>query len=97
MADIEINTESLASTVQKLEAQTELLENALKNMYQGIEELNQTWEGPNHDEFEADFSGKHADMKELNKMLKSYVRALKKAEKTYESCEDDVYSVVRAQ
>lgn len=97
MADIEVNISSIASLEKRFEALMELLQEDLGSMYSSLQELNQTWEGPKHDVFVETFENRYCDMEQLQKSLKSYQQALKKAKKTYKNCEEEVYQIVRKQ
>lgn len=97
MADMEVNLSSIAGMEKTLAEAIETLEENLSNMYGSVSELNKTWDGPNHDAFVEEFENRHLDMRELNKSLRSYLRALKKAQKTYAECEETVFQIVKRQ
>lgn len=97
MADLDVNTSEMSALENKLESAIESLHENLGNLYTSVNELNATWEGPNHDEFVENFENRYLNMTELEKSLKSYLKALKKAKKTYTQCEEDVSQIVRNQ
>lgn len=97
MADIEVDTSEISALEKKIESAVEGLDENLGNMYRSVSELNDTWEGPNHDEFVENFENRYLNMKELEKSLKSYLKALRKARKTYAKCESEVFQIVRNQ
>lgn len=95
MADLEVNTSSISSMQTTLEEAVESLESTLKAMYASVNDLNATWEGPNHDEFVRDFQNRYEQMQKLNQAFKSYSNSVKQANKIYRKCEDEVWQIVR--
>lgn len=97
MADIEVNSASISQMEKNVRTGLEHLKASIKNVHAGVEELNKTWEGPNHETFEKAFLENYADMTKLEKMLEHYADSLKKAAKTYRECEKEVAQIVRRQ
>lgn len=97
MADLEVDITEMSALEKKLESAIETLHENLGNLYTSVNELNGTWEGPNHDTFVENFENRYLNMEELEKGLKSYLKALKKARKSYTQCEEDVLQIVRSQ
>ncbi len=97
MADIEVNSTSISQMEKSIREELENLKGIMKNLYAGVEELNQTWEGPNHQDFEKAFVEQYTDMSQLENMLEHYADSLKKAAKTYGKCEKEVAQIVRNQ
>lgn len=97
MADVEVDVSLISSMEKRFEEEIEQLQEDLSSLYTSVEELNQTWEGPNHEEFVKNFENRYLDMTELDRSLKSYLKALKKAQKTYTDCESEVFRIVRNQ
>lgn len=97
MADLEVSTDEMSALENKLEAAIENLHENLGNLQTSVNELNATWKGPNHDAFTENFENRYLNMTELEKSLKSYLKALKKARKSYTKCEEDVFQIVRNQ
>lgn len=81
MADIEVNSTSISQMEKSIREELENLKGIMKNLYAGVEELNQTWEGPNHQDFEKAFVEQYTDMSQLENMLEHYADSLKKSSK----------------
>lgn len=94
MADLAVNLDSMTGTIRSISEAVNTLEDHLKLMQESVSELNQTWEGPNHDEFVEKFGERYEMMVQLNKMLRKYLSSMKKAKKTYTSCEETVNNLV---
>lgn len=95
MADLEVNVQSIKSMRSSLQELVDQLDGMLDDMYQSVEELHQTWDGPNHIEFTSRFENRHANMKDMDKSLSSFVKAIKKAQSLYGQCEEEVWNIVR--
>lgn len=97
MADLEVDIGSMKSLHSSVKDSVDDLEKQLQSMYQSVEELSATWEGPNHDVFTENFVKNVENMKELNKSLQAYAKALNKVRTLYGKCEEEVWQIVRAQ
>ena len=93
MADLEVDIGSMKSLHSSVKDSVDDLEKQLQSMYQSVEEL----EGPNHDVFTENFVKNVENMKELNKSLQAYAKALNKVRTLYGKCEEEVWQIVRAQ
>lgn len=97
MADLEVSVTSLKSMQKTVSTSVSELERLLQEMYTSVKILNNTWEGPNHKEFIEKFEANYENMANLNRSLKAYAKALKKAGSLYEKCEEEVWQIVRGQ
>lgn len=97
MADLATDISEMSTLENRLEAETENLHEMLEDLHTSVNELHATWAGPNHDEFVETFENRYLNMTELEKSLKSYLKALGKAKKSYSRCEDEVFQIVRNQ
>lgn len=97
MADLDVDITEMSALEKKLESAIETLHENLGSLHASVDELNGTWESPNHDSFVESFENRYLNMEELEKSLNSYLKALKKARKSYTQCEEDVFRIVRNQ
>lgn len=96
MKDIEVNISSISNMQKQIGEAVKTLDSSLKTMYEGVAELNRTWEGPNHTDFVTLFEQRYEEMKKLGKTLESYQKVVKEAGKTYDKCEQEVYQLVQS-
>ena len=94
MADISVDTNSINGMTQNINDAVSRLEQTLKQMHEGVNELNATWSGPNHDTFISNFEARYGEVKQVNEMLKKYLESVKKAKKEYVSFESQVEDIV---
>ncbi len=93
---IEIETESLASDIQSMTQAVEELEGQTKEMYQLMEELDQMWDGPANEAFQAQFAADHEEMERFCRALREMIGEMEYARRAYEQCEEEVYEAVTA-
>lgn len=89
MKQIVVNTESMRAAHKACKSHVETLKAALTEMQTSVEALNATWEGPNHDEFEATFKARYAAMEQLVVSIDEYLKAFNSASNSYETCESE--------
>lgn len=97
MADvIATNTDRMQSDINLLEEQIAKMDTAFQAAWDAVEELNATWEGPAHDTLIAQFLQDQEAVKALIISLRNYREELENAKKEYETCEQNVNSLVRS-
>jgi WXG100 family type VII secretion target len=93
MGTFKVDTDEIAKAKNSMEDKLEEFEKALKNMKISIEELDEVWEGPNHDEFKKNFARRFESMQSYSQMTKRFLDHLGDAVKKYRKCEEDVGSL----
>lgn len=71
------------------------LASQLSDMTLAIEELNATWQGPNHESFVAEYAKRKEGLDAFHGMLAAFLEAWDEASRTYEQCEDAVAGYVK--
>jgi WXG100 family type VII secretion target len=79
MKTMVVDTESIGSLQKSVQESYQRMTDALEAMKRSIEDLNNYWEGPNHDEFVNSFSEQFADMTTVNKSIENFSGNLDKA------------------
>ncbi len=93
MKQIVVNTDSMRAAHKTCKAQVETLRTALGEMQASVEALNDTWEGGNHDDFDAAFKTRYAAMEKLVVSIDEYLKAFNTASDSYEACESETLSL----
>uniref|UniRef100_I5AXE8 WXG100 family type VII secretion target n=1 Tax=Eubacterium cellulosolvens (strain ATCC 43171 / JCM 9499 / 6) TaxID=633697 RepID=I5AXE8_EUBC6 len=93
MSRFQVDADEVISAKKAMEEKLEQFSRAMKRMKLSVDELDEVWEGPNHDSFRKSFSGRFESMKSYEKMMKTYIDHLGDAGKTYRKCEEDVKSL----
>lgn len=93
--EIEINTSTLAGTVENLENTTSKLEEQVKKMFQTIQELDQMWDGEANKAFNEQFQQDHTACEEMCQELRQMINSFKHAREEYDKCENRVDELVR--
>jgi len=97
MADvIATNTDRMQSDINLLEEQIVKMDTAFQAAWDAVEALNATWEGPAHDTLVAQFLQDQETVKTMIISLRNYREELENAKKEYETCEQNVNSLVRS-
>ena len=92
--DIKVNTSEMESVVSKLEEDVTNLNDAINKMKKGVEDLNQTWEGNNHDEFVKKFDGRYEDIEKFTKSLEKYTNILRLVKESYAKVDSDINAMI---
>ncbi|SDZ97381.1 WXG100 family type VII secretion target [Oribacterium sp. KHPX15] len=92
--EIEISTDRLKADVETLNGNITQLETQMRNMFNSMRDLDRTWEGPAHSQFDAQFSQDLESFEEMIGTLNELNNALKHAADEYDKCESKVYSLV---
>lgn len=93
--EIEINTSTLAGTVENLENTTSKLEEQVKKMFQTIQDLDQMWDGEANKAFNEQFQQDHKACEEMCQELREMINSFKHAREEYDKCESRVDELVR--
>ena len=97
MADvIATNTDRMQSDLNLLEEQIVKMDTAFQAAWDAVEALNATWEGPAHDTLVAQFLQDQETVKTMIISLRNYREELENEKKEYETCEQNVNSLVRS-
>lgn len=91
---IEIETEALASDIRTVTENTEQVQKQIQHMFEQIQELDQKWDGPANEAFQAQFNADHARMEELHSELRRLISCMEYARAQYDQCEDEVYQAI---
>lgn len=89
-----VDFDEMSSMISNLEKDYEEMKRLLIQAKKDVDELNMSWEGQNHDNFEKDFIAKYNFLNDNNKKLENYVEALKKIKQRYEKTENSISSLI---
>lgn len=93
--EIEMNTSTLAGTIESLERESTNLERQIKTMFQQVQELDQMWTGAAKQAFSQQFQTDYETCKEMCTELKDVIKSLRHARDEYDRCERRVDELVR--
>jgi len=93
---LRVEVESLESTVTTMENSLANINELLKQMRAKVETLNESWAGPNHDTFMADFEACREDIKVHGQAMSEFVAALKETAAYYREMDDLITAKVAA-
>lgn len=94
MQRIEIDTAALRRCISTVEADITALEREIEKAYEGIRQLDTTWDGAANAAFNAQFNADYTRMKEICGVLKQYNSNLQQAKKQYDDGESNVADIV---
>lgn len=86
----EVDTNQLASTVQKMYDTLNDIRMAKTRMYQALESLDGMWEGVAHDTFKAQYISDDQILTNLSNTIESVIESNDAAKTAYETCEQSV-------
>ena len=90
MKTMKVSTGSIDDARKRAEEEVENFSEMLEKMHVGVEELNASWEGGNHDEFVETFAERYKQMVKAVELLRGYLKSLASASKAYGNCESEV-------
>jgi len=94
--EITVNTSTLAGDIEELR-ETLLTANAqLEEMFNRVKELDTMWDGPANSEFNLQFSNDYENAKNICKTVESLLECMEFAKNEYNSCENEVNTIVSA-
>lgn len=94
MKIIQVNTDSIARAKKVAAESLDALRESLVSMRASVDELNATWEGPNHDKFVRQFSEDYAEMERFCNTLGLFIEQYGESGHTYAVCDQDVAGLV---
>ena len=93
--EITVNTSTLTGDIEELRAL--LSANAqLEEMFSRVKELDTMWDGPANSEFNLQFSNDYENAKNICKTVESLLECMEFAKNEYNSCENEVNTIVSA-
>lgn len=94
--EITVNTSTLTGDIEELR-ETLLTANAqLEEMFNRVKELDTMWDGPANSEFNLQFSNDYENAKNICKTVESLLECMEFAKNEYNSCENEVNTIVSA-
>lgn len=94
--EIAVNTFSLAGDISELRETLSNAKTQLEDMFNQIKELDAMWDGPANAEFNQQFSNDYENAKNICATVESLLACIEFAQNEYNSCENEVNSVVSA-
>lgn len=94
--EIAVNTGTLVSDIAALQNAIQAAEKSLNNMFKEVQELDAMWDGPANQEFNRQFAIDHENTKTLCETVRSLAECMEYAKGQYDSCENQVHSIVDA-
>ena len=92
--EIEISTDRLKADAATLDSNIKQLETQMRNMFRSMQDLDHTWDGQAHSQFDTQFSSDLESFEEMIKTLNELNDALKHAADEYDKCENRVRDLV---
>jgi uncharacterized protein YukE len=96
MREIAIDTKTLNSDINELQAALSSARLQLDDMFNRIAELNTMWEGPANAEFNTQFSNDYEDTKSMFDTIASLIECMEYARDQYNLCENEIGSIVNS-
>ena len=94
--DIDVSTEDISRVRSTAyDEYEETLIDQFRAMMAAIEALNETWKGPNHDDFVKTFDARSQGIDDFHKLVAAYLRAWDDACREYGNCESNVAGYVK--
>ena len=90
------NTQTMGKDISDYGTKVQQVEDALDQAFSAINELNRTWSGPAHDVLIAQFAVDRVIMEDMIKILRDYGTELENAKREYETCENNVDSLINS-
>lgn len=94
--EITVNTDTLASDIAELSTTLGTARKMLDDMFLQIQELDAMWDGPANEEFNRQFVNDHENAKGMCATIQSLIECMEYAKEQYNSCENQVNSIVSA-
>lgn len=94
--EIEQNTDYLSDDIVRLEDEKNKLERAIDEMFDAVNTLEATWDGPASETFKAQFQSDYETCKEMHRAFGTLIEKLKTAKEEYDRCESEVGELVRS-
>ena len=88
--NIEISTERLHADIQNMQGQLGTLQQAVRQVYGCLDELNTMWEGPANRAFRTQTSNDHAVCVEMLETIGDLIECMEYAKEQYDMCHDAV-------
>jgi WXG100 family type VII secretion target len=92
--EIAVNTSTLASDIETLQEQLDMVKKDINDMYGAVQTLDSMWDGPANEAFKTQFRQDYKDMQELCKTVQQIIKCMKYAKKEYNVCENEVNDIV---
>ena len=92
--EIEVNTNTLAADIEKLQNELNLVVSELNKMYDAVNLLDSMWDGPANDTFRAQFLQDRQEMQEICNELQKMNDCLVYAKNEYNTCENNINGIV---
>lgn len=94
--EISINTDSLSTDIEELNRTLAMAGKELDVMFEQIRELDAMWEGPANEMFNRQFANDYENAKGMCVTVQSLIECMQYAREQYNSCENQVNSIVSA-
>ena len=94
MKQVKVNTDSIRHCHREASSRLENLRSVLGSMHKSVDELNETWEGANHNQFVEEFENLYGNMEQVCNTLDSYLTSVNESAQLYETCDSEIASLV---
>lgn len=94
--EIAVNTTTLTNDINELKIALSDAKAQLEEMFNQVAELDAMWDGPANEEFNKQFGNDYKNAKNLCKTIESLLECMEFARNQYNSCENEVNSIVSA-
>ena len=91
---IRVTTENIGRDKESIQNELSGIERAVDGLYQEMQSLSQTWEGPAWQNFQSQVSSDIENMHAVCEKVSGFVSHMEYALKEYQKCEDQVQSLV---
>lgn len=94
--EITVNTSTLTGDIEELRETLSGVGVQLEEMFNQVKELDTMWDGPANKEFNLQFGNDYENAKSLCKTVESLLECMEFARNEYNSCENEVNTIVSA-
>ncbi len=91
---IRVSTRQIDQDRERIEAELKGARNAVEELYQEMQQLGQTWEGPAWQTFQRQVASDIENMRNIDAMMAEYMNHMEFASMEYKQCESKMEELV---
>ncbi len=92
--EIAVNTSTLSSDIETLQAQLNSIKNDMDKMYEAVRSLDNMWDGPANEAFKQQFYRDQEDMESLCDTVQKIINCMTYARGEYNTCENEISGII---
>lgn len=94
MDKIAVNTYTLASDIESLQTELNMIKNDMDKMYDSVRLLDSMWDGPANAAFNEQFNNDQVEMMSFCETIQKVIDSVEYARKEYDNCEMQIGSKI---